>query len=484
MTKTIQPIFWMSLAVITFFSGYFLSEFNLKAAAFFFFAISSLSMLLIPYHRAIQIYFVYIGFEGLFKMITNYHPVVHVGAEIIVAVLTGRFLLGRLQKGIFVEVQRPPLTGLFIIHFIWFFIVFLNPYAMSLYSSLAGIKVYVSMFLLYFFGYYLTTDLKRIQQLMTPWIWIAVIQILTSIYQFQIGPSSVTWISPSYGIALKKFQGYAFRPFGVTAQAGAPCVYLFMVIPFLMRSMFQSNSLLKKIYSLAVLIGSAVVLLICQVRASIIKAIIGLVTYTGIYLRQSSRVSGRFPAKAILILILFTLSTTFILPKAIETLFSGNRDITRALERSLSIFDSSKVSNARVGGFDRFWNYTTMIPLGAGLSRVGSAGGKFQELVDNDPYFPDPFFSDNLWIALLVDLGLPGLLIFSLLVIGILFYGFLGLNRISHPELMAIHGAIFCALLSIAIGANGAEVIIYNPEASFFWFFAGMMVKIPELRIL
>ena len=53
-------------------------------------------------------------------------------------------------------------------------------------------------------------------------------------------------------------------------------------------------------------------------------------------------------------------------------------------------------------------------------------------------------------------------------------------QRISSPALAMI--AILASLGSIIIGSYGAETILYNPEAGFFWFFSGVILKLPHLE--
>lgn len=154
-----------------------------------------------------------------------------------------------------------------------------------------------------------------------------------------------------------------------------------------------------------------------------------------------------------------------------------------AMERTLTLFDFDRVSHARSGISDRFFNYLWKAPLGAGLSRIGSPAGTFENVIKANPFFKGTtFFSDNLWLEILVDLGLPGLIILTLLLVQILWIGFRSLWRIQDPEILAVQGAIFTSVLLVALGGYGAEPILYNPEGPFFWFFSGALVRLAGLE--
>ena len=154
-----------------------------------------------------------------------------------------------------------------------------------------------------------------------------------------------------------------------------------------------------------------------------------------------------------------------------------------AIERSLTLFDYDSVKNSRRGSWDRFLKYAKEVPFGAGFARVGAAAGAFSKQQKKDPYFGYKyFFADNLWITALVETGLPGMFFLTLLLVFILGYGVKNYFLLYSVSLKMIHLALLSALFAIFIGSYGAEGILYNPEACFFWFFSGVMMKLPKLE--
>ena len=188
---------WVLLLVATMVFGLGLQFQNLglRSFALMGIAVALYGVILVPMRWSIFFVFIYLGFEGFLKIISSYHPVIHVGADIMVITLCLKVLVDVFFNGLKVEFF-PPFTKLFIIHFSWLVIVLFNPYSLGLIPSIAGAKVYVSMFLLYFFGFYLTRSTRDIRFFMLPVIFVTVIHTITGIYQGLCWPSECSSNSP------------------------------------------------------------------------------------------------------------------------------------------------------------------------------------------------------------------------------------------------------------------------------------------------
>ena len=172
----------------------------------------------------------------------------------------------------------------------------------------------------------------------------------------------------------------------------------------------------------------------------------------------------------------------YVLPQFVEYSVAFQDQNQVAVERSLSLFDYQAVGHARRGAWDRFAKYAAEVPFGAGFARVGAAAGAFSKLHHQDVHFGyKHFFSDNFWITALVEIGLPGMVFITLLLVAILFFGVRNFFKIRRPSLKILHLAVLCSLISIFMGLYGAEGVLYNPESSFFWFFSGVLMKLPLL---
>ena len=472
------PLFGIPiLAILGFVIGYYVDAISTKTLMFVIIGGMGFSVLLLPYEWAIRLLFVYLGIEGMAKLLTNYNPVVHVGSDLLIMALTGRWFITFMVSRAELPADRLPLIGLFGAHFAWFLIEFCNPYGIGLIPSLAAAKMYIDPVLLFAYGYYLTRSLKDAHWFMAPWVFTVFLQIVTGLYQAYIGPSSVTGLHPQYIRALKLIDG-PFRPFGTTHLPGVPAIFIYMTMPFLVYFVARTKSNVIRLLMIAMIPSAIFLMILCQVRSAMIKATIGvalflLLGFRGAPLHIRRRIMLAVP---VLALVLVTA-----IPYLTARWSKESSDTDKAVQRSLTILDYNKVSSARGGAMGRFTDLVATVPFGAGLSRAGAAANAFQDQIAVNPFYSHSFFADNFWIAVMSEMGLPGLLIMDALVLGILIRGFLVISRLSNQDLAPLPAAIFAALASIVAGFPGAEGLLYNPEAPFFWFFAGLLLAFPRL---
>ncbi|MCB0378614.1 MAG: hypothetical protein KDD33_08995 [Bdellovibrionales bacterium] len=445
-------------------------------------AVSAYLILLVPDRWALFFTFLYIGLEGFFKVISNYHPVVHVGSDVVVIMLCLKVLYRIFFQGITLK-EKPPFLPLFLIHFAWLAIVLLNPFALSLVSSIAGAKIYVTMILLYFFGFYLTEKEEDVRFFMIPFIIVGILHTVTGLVQGFIGPESVLLMHPRYAVQLSKYQDVAFRPFGLTNLPGGPSVYLHEIYPFLLYFMFHLRSYFAKLSVLLFLPFTTFLFFLCQIRSAMLKMIVGSSLFLLGSIHIASKISARMTQGLMAFGALAGAILFLTLPDFMDASVEARTENQAAIDRSLSLFDYETVTNARRGAWDRFAIYVKEVPLGAGFSRVGAAAGAFKDLHQADTIFGfKHFFSDNFWITTLIEIGLPGMVIMTLLLLMILGRGIRQYFNIEDLSLKTMHLAVLCSLIAIFIGLYGAEGVLYNPESSFFWFFAGVLMKIPKLE--
>jgi hypothetical protein len=119
-------------------------------------------------------------------------------------------------------------------------------------------------------------------------------------------------------------------------------------------------------------------------------------------------------------------------------------------------------------------------PFGIGLSRTGAASGVFAKEIAANPYYGlDWTFSDNLYKAVTVELGIPGSMIYLLLVfcpVALVIWRLLTNKSDLGRARYLVAGACGLAIASI-LGYWGSEGSLYLPECAYFWIFIGAAVK-------
>ena len=478
----------MNRAVPLVFAGFlvFLVALLHDQIGFKFFTMAALSVvgfaiLLLPINWSVRLLMFYLGFEGLAKVVSNYNPVIHVGVDLLIVAMVSKVLvlmvLGRIKQ----TESLPPMSPIFIAHFAWFVISIANPYAINIVASIAGAKVYVTGFLLFFFGYYLAKNRKEIKVAMGIWIFVVTIHCITGLIQAKYGVASLIAIHPRYAYQWRNFaaEGRAFRPFGLTNQPGAPSIYIFLSMSFLYYFIIATKKKYLKLALLALIPLFITMLFLCQVRQQLLKTILLSIAFGGAYLvtrkvqiSPRALMSGLASLGVIAGIILLT-------PDLLEVVVNIFPDAERAIERTESLFDYERISQARHSPWGRLMKYLVAFPFGAGLSRTGSAAGVFSKYItEDDPFGKGFFFSDNFWIAVAIDLGFPGVILLTGLIGWIFFRGIKYLKQYYDRDDQLLHIAIYAGLFGSGLGMYGAEAMLYNPEQIYFWFFAGCVTRL------
>jgi len=457
-------------------------ELGFKSFAFLIFAVAILTIAFIPIKWGLIFTFTYIGLEGFLKVVSNYNPVIHVGSDILVLFLCMKAIIEAFATRDGMAEELPPLIFLFVLHFGWVVVTLFNPYGLGLVPSLAGAKLYITMVLLFFFGFYQTKTLKDAHHFIWPLLLVTALHTGFGIYQGMVGPESVLSLHPRYAIQLAKYQNTAFRPFGLTNLPGGPAVFMALAFPLFFYFIFTVRSHILRWLLLAYVPAGIFLFLLCQVRSSFLKAIIG----SGIFAIGAFIYMARDSRKLATLLVTASIGiggVIYFLPQMMAVSIQENLSNEDAIDRSLTAFDFERLSDARHGTWDRFVKYASDAPFGAGFSRVGAAAGAFEDELRGDPFFGEKyFFADNFWIATMVEEGIPGMFIFSLIIFVLLFKIWRGVMSVEDQDCRLLGFAILGSLVAVAVGLYGSEGILYNPDSSFFWFFSGLALKIPRLE--
>jgi O-antigen ligase len=296
-------------------------------------------------------------------------------------------------------------------------------------------------------------------------------QIIVSSYQFQIGEVGLLQWSYNYKDQLAdKFIGDFFRPFGTSNIAGGASTTLFLGTPIAISILVGLRRWYGQILAGLVLLGSIYVLFISQVRSAQIKLALAL----GIWVVT---LGLHYKAKPLLPLVAFSLVASLLI-----SLFIGFADpkFSAATARIQSLENFSAVWEHRSSGtYESIVEIIKRAPFGTGLSRVGAGSGPFVALIDANPYFGRVWsFADNLYKALLIEIGIPGLIIYLAFLFLITLEASSGLFLRGTPQdVISYQGAAFGGVIAAISGHMGSEGFLYQPECTFVWLALGLLVK-------
>ncbi|MBK9295055.1 MAG: hypothetical protein IPM57_11565 [Oligoflexia bacterium] len=470
MKKILVPLVYIAIVIVSI-SVFILTQ--IKIFLFLPFVFGLAGVLFFPRRIILNFILIYICFDGMIKILSGYTTVLHIASDILVVVIGIRRLLELATVTTERALRIPPFALIFGAHVLWVTVEILNPYGIGLIPGLAAYKVYLTFLLLYFYAYDFLESKSDFMQLVLVSLVLLSIQVVFSIYQFSIGTSSVLSLSGNYAKPIgEKFVGLWFRPFGTGAVPGIPSVWIFLTMPFIVAMFFENRKLLSRALLTVLMILSVYALVICQVRASLLKAFVSSVVASALINRYQ-------PAKVFVGLV----ATLMIYGGLQVFTYISNPKMAIVQERLQTVYDFKKLTEARQGGV-LLSIATTWIesPFGIGLSRVGAASGVFYDKIKENKFYGTEFaFADNLYKAIATELGIPGTILY------LMFVGFpLGLviRRIIYEEvpidnLNFVSASVGLATASIA-GYGGSEGALYLPECAYFWLFIGAAVRFSD----
>jgi hypothetical protein len=214
------------------------------------------------------------------------------------------------------------------------------------------------------------------------------------------------------------------------------------------------------------------VLFISQVRSAVIKGLFGIfVTFLIVSWRRPLRV---FAWTGALFAFIWTLG--FFLSFS-DPIYSVAQD------RLASLTNIEAIKEARGGAWGNTLYLWENAPLGIGLSRVGAGAAPFKDIIAKDPeYGPDWAFADNLYRAVTTELGIPGLIFYSLLLFGPFFLlaKRLAASKEKRNSLRFLLAGCFGLAAASVLGHPASEGSLYLPECAYYWIFMGAAIKFSD----
>src|SRR3990167_5010359 len=136
----IYVTFYILILLFGIFFSNFLFNLSIKNLAFIPISLAALIFLSKDWERAIKLFFCYLSIEGLLKIVTNYHPVIHIGADVLLLLICLNWFFTTVVIGFRdAKFKKSPMTLPILFFVLWIFVEIANPYAISLYASAASL---------------------------------------------------------------------------------------------------------------------------------------------------------------------------------------------------------------------------------------------------------------------------------------------------------------------------------------------------------
>lgn len=429
----------------------------------------------------LMVFFIYLSIEGMVKLAGNYHPIVHIGVDVVLWAIVGVWVAKAiLQRR--TRLPRVPFFTVLVLHVVWVSLLVFSPYTASIFVGVASLKIHLSMIPLYFIGFLFAssadTPRRFIRALTVVWCFAFALTLV----QYMGGPGSLFDFS---GPALSRFAYFhEWRPFGTTAIPGGEAVFALMALPFALYLVLSGRHRLRDPWIIATIVGSLAVFFVSGVRQLFLGSFIMLLGMMGLQvMRGRGRAFGVSVALAGLGAVTYIGVAEYVLPAAQVSLedATGIPDLWRErnpLDRFQTLLQGETYRSARKGAIPLVWNRIKSAPLGVGLGRTGSAASALGSGLTDDRFnaqLQQEFgFQDNFFAAMIVETGIPGTLLLTIMMIG------LGIRAVRlSRQAPTLEDSVFGALvagymLSIFVMSWGSQPLLANPTLAFFWFLGGM----------
>lgn len=418
--------------------------------------------------------------EGQGRIIWEYQSWARIIFDLVTFVAIAKIFISR--KKLFDRQSIPfPIIIFISLHFLWYLIQLFNVYALSVFGSLAASKIYIFPILL--FLAIIMSDMdersKEFNRVLNIFITLLILEMALNYYQVTVKQSHLLSISGYYFRAMRNgvFTGRLFRPFATTQLPGALAAFLFLTVGFLyLKKTGVKGTFLK----ILIMLASAFSILTCQVRSALVKylLIVGLIQFGKMFY-------DRFRPRSVLPVFIIGLTLmigakTFLL----ETDSTGDENLDYAKSRISTLTQVDKLKGERLNLNDFGKIITQKIsdyPLGLGPGMTGPAASLNKDEMVANPFVNEDLLwtSDNLYISLVMDLGI-GALFYMLLIFAIPIFFIRNLITLYSKKIEHQYNVLLVCtstLLVILIGNWGALGLTYNPESFVFWFFAALGFK-------
>ncbi len=429
----------------------------------------------------LMVFFIYLSIEGLVKLVGNYHPIVHIGVDIVLWAIVGVWVAKAILQGR-THLPKVPFFTVLALHVIWVSLLVFSPYTASIFVGVASLKIHLSMIPLYFVGFLFAssadTPRRFIRALTVVWCFAFALTLV----QYMGGPGSLFDFS---GPALSRFAYFhEWRPFGTTALPGGEAVFALLALPFAFYLVLSGRHRLRDPWIVATIVGSLAVFFVSGVRQLFLGSLLAIMSIIGLQLiRGRGRAFGVSVVLAGLGTATYIGVAQYVLPAAQSSLeeTTGIPEIWRRrnpLDRFQTLLLAETYRTARRGGIALVWNRIRTAPLGAGLGRTGSAASALGGALEQDRFdasLQDRFgFQDNFFAAMIVETGIPGTLFLTIILVG------LGLRAVRlSRRAPTVEDSVFGSLvagymLAMLVMSWGSQPLLANPTIAFFWFLGGM----------
>ncbi len=385
------------------------------------------------------------------------------------AIVAGAFARAAVRRE---RIEVPPLTGWVLAFCAVVLVQVFNPANGSWSHSIAAVRPHLEFVPLFFLGYWTMRSKARLRGFLMLLLLIAAVNGVVSFLQFNMSPEQFASWGPGYNERIygtNNISGRSFldgsgelqvRPFGLGGDAGFGGIVGMLAVPAglaLVLARGRGRPLLIGL-TLVLAAGAAAGVITSQARVAVVSSVLAALAF-GILASVSRRVVGTLIALAVAAGVAF--ATVSLVTGGSDTQFRAFKTITpnRVVETTY---------NYRRDTLAQVPEYAVDYPLGAGIGGTGPAGGY------GGPTRGDSLNAESEPTYLLIELGIPGLLVLLGFNLQLFTLALRRTQRLADIELRLLLAAVIAPLFAVFGSWIVGIATASTPTAPYFWFVAGI----------
>ena len=369
--------------------------------------------------------------------------------------------------------QIPPLMGWVLAWTLVVLAQLFNPNNGSWLHSLASLRQHLEFVPLFFVGFLVMRNMGRLRVFVVLLVVVAAANGVVGLVQSTLSPDQLASWGPGYaaivegkGGAPRTFAGddgeAHVRPPALGSDAGFGGVIGAIALPgslALLLTRRRGGRIMLMRAALGAATAMAVVaVLTSQARSAVVIAVAAVLAFVALAAasRQAGRLIGGILAAGVLTFVGVTVATG-------QDTGAGFRYDSIAPDKVLETTVQS-----RSGTFNEIPKYVNLFPFGAGIGSTGPVaalfgGAKVQNLD-----------SESQYTFMLVELGVPGLLMLIAFFVRLLTGVVRRLRRLRDKELQLLLAALAAPLFAQVVNWTVGSTTATSPTAPYLWFVAGI----------
>ena len=373
-------------------------------------------------------------------------------------------------------IHLPPLTGWIFAYALIVAAEIFNPGSYPWNHAIAAIRPHLEFVPLFFLGYVVMSDAKRLRLMLIILLVCGAANGVVNVIQFNMEPEQLASWGPGYAEFIRgggsggdTVAGRTFaaadgtqrvRPFGLGGDAGQGGLIAVLAIPGAI-ALISSAWRRPRYAAIGIALSLGVVLAVatCQGRGVVVAGFVMVFAYALLSITSKRLVptlAGIAVGAIVVVLVLSAVSHD-----------SGSVTFARYDSIAPGKLVSTTQEN-RGGALSIVPGYMRDYPFGHGLGTTGPAsgvGGVQRNGLNGESEFA----------FLVLDVGIPGLLLITAFTLRLLMLALTRLRRIADPELRTLLAGVVSPLFGIVALYVGGSATTSSPLAPYLWFTAGLM---------